>query len=80
MAAPSLVDEEEAARIAAELTAKYGADATDFVRARAERAAAVGDELAEAAWYTIFTALLSAVPAHDPALALAASSPLASSR
>ena len=62
MVVPSLVDEEEAARIAAGLTAKYGADAVDFVCARAERALSVGDDLAHASWLTVLDALHRGLP------------------
>ena len=71
MVVPSLVDEEEAARIAAELTVKYGADAVDFVCARAERALSVGDDLAYASWQTVLDALHSGLPGDSPAQALA---------
>ena len=49
----TLLDDDEAERIAGELTAKYGDDALEFVRSRAERAKEVGDELAYAAWQAV---------------------------
>jgi hypothetical protein len=49
----TLLEDDEAERIAGELTAKYGNDALEFVRARAERAQEVGDELAYAAWEAV---------------------------
>jgi hypothetical protein len=44
---------EETARIAENLAAKYGRSAVDFAGARAQRAHAVGDELAHAAWQAV---------------------------
>lgn len=52
----ALLDDEEAARIAEELAAKYGSEALDYVRDRAERAHSVGDELAFGAWQTVLGA------------------------
>jgi 4-diphosphocytidyl-2C-methyl-D-erythritol kinase len=49
----SLIDDDEAQRIAAQLAAKYGADALAFVQSRAARALAVGDELAYSAWCSV---------------------------
>jgi hypothetical protein len=59
MATSSLLNEDEAQRIAVELTAKYGADALEFVRARAERAQSIGDELAHEAWQCVLDATQS---------------------
>lgn len=53
----TLLEDDEAERIAGELTAKYGNDALDFVRSRAERAQSVGDELAYAAWLSVLDAM-----------------------
>lgn len=55
----SLLDDEEAVRIAEELTAKYGHDALAYVRDRAARAIEVGDKLAYGAWQSVLAA------AHD---------------
>lgn len=52
----NLVDEEEATRIAEELTAKYGAEAIDFVLSRADRARSIGDDLAYGAWQSVLQA------------------------
>ena len=52
----TVLEEDEADRIAAELAAKYGNDALEFVRSRAERAQAVGDELAYDAWQSVLDA------------------------
>ncbi|HUZ73587.1 MAG TPA: hypothetical protein VMU87_11425 [Stellaceae bacterium] len=52
----SLLDEDEAHRIAATLAAKYGADALAFVQARAQRALEVGDDLAYSAWRAVHDA------------------------
>lgn len=52
----SVLEENEAERIASALTTKYGAEALDYVRARAERAQQVGDELAYDAWLCVLDA------------------------
>jgi hypothetical protein len=52
----TVLEFEEAERIAAELAEKYGDDALDFVRSRADRAKAVGDELAYQAWRSVMAA------------------------
>ena len=52
----SVLEFEEAQRIAAELAERYGDDALDFVRGRAERAQSVGDELAYQAWRSVMAA------------------------
>ncbi len=52
----SLLEEDEAQRIAAALAAKYGADALAFVQARAARALEVGDDLAYSAWRSVLQA------------------------
>ncbi len=52
----TLLDQAEAARIAGELAAKYGADALDHARSRAECAQSVGDELAFGAWQSVLDA------------------------
>ena len=54
-----LLEESEAQRIAAELTAKYGDEVLDYVRARAERAQSIGDELAHEAWRCVLDATQS---------------------
>jgi hypothetical protein len=56
MMGSTLLDQAEAARIAGELAAKYGADALDHARARAECAQSVGDELAFGAWQSVLDA------------------------
>jgi hypothetical protein len=53
----SVLEFEEAQRIAAELAEKYGDDALDFVRGRALRAQSVGDELAYQAWRSVMAHL-----------------------
>jgi hypothetical protein len=52
----SVLDEEEASRIAEELTAKYGHEALEYVRDRAARAIEVGDHLAYGAWQSVMAA------------------------
>jgi len=52
----TVLEFEEAERIANELTEKYGDDALDFVRSRAERAQSVGDDLAYQAWRSVMAA------------------------
>jgi hypothetical protein len=52
----TVLEVDEADRIAAELAAKYGDDAIEFVLSRAERAQAVGDELAYDAWQAVLEA------------------------
>lgn len=52
----TLLEDDEAERIAGELAAKYGHDAIEFVLSRAERAKEVGDELAYAAWQSVLEA------------------------
>jgi len=52
----SLIEAEEAARIAHDLAAKYGHDAIAFIHARAARASEVGDELAYGSWQTVLAA------------------------
>jgi triphosphoribosyl-dephospho-CoA synthetase len=49
-------DKSEARRIAEDLVSKYGADAADYVRARAERAVNIGDEIAQAIWHRVLAA------------------------
>lgn len=51
--AANFLDDEETARIAENLAAKYGRSAVDFAGARAQRAREVGDELALAAWQAV---------------------------
>jgi hypothetical protein len=46
----------EAARIARDLTEKYGSDALAFARDRAARAIEVGDDLAHEAWQSVIDA------------------------
>ena|SRR5579862_8644781 len=55
-ASMNFLDDEETARIAENLAAKYGRAAAGFAAARAERAHEVGDELAHAAWRAVFDA------------------------
>ncbi len=52
----SLLDDEEAERLAGELAIKYGREAVDYVHSRAERALSVGDELAYEAWQRVLEA------------------------
>lgn len=52
-----LLEDEEASRIAAELAAKYGLDAIEHIRMRADQARSVGDELAHGAWQAVRSAL-----------------------
>jgi fumarylacetoacetate (FAA) hydrolase family protein len=60
-----LIDNEEAERIAAELAAKYGRDALQYVQARAERAQEVGDELAYGAWQSVLGATQALLGLED---------------
>ncbi len=46
----------EAARIARDLTEKYGCDALAFARGRAARAIEIGDDLALEAWQAVIEA------------------------
>lgn len=52
-ATTNFLDDEETARIAENLAAKYGRSAVDFAGARAQRAREVDDELALAAWQAV---------------------------
>jgi hypothetical protein len=52
----TVLEFDEAERIAGELVDKYGDDALDFVRSRAERARSVGDDLAYEAWRAVMAA------------------------
>ncbi len=52
----ALLETDEAERIAGDLAAKYGEDAIPYVRARADRAQEVGDELAYDAWQAVLDA------------------------
>ena len=49
----NFLGDEETARIAENLAAKYGRSAVDFAGARAQRAREVDDELAHAAWQAV---------------------------
>jgi hypothetical protein len=49
-------DDSEARRIAEDLAGKYGADALDYVLARADRAVEIGDEIAQAIWRKVLAA------------------------
>ena len=49
-------DDNEARRIAEDLTGKYGSDALAYVAARAERATQIGDEIAQAIWQKVMAA------------------------
>jgi hypothetical protein len=60
-----LLESDEADRIAGELADKYGTDALAYVHARAERAHAVGDDLAYGAWQSVLEATISLVGGHD---------------
>jgi hypothetical protein len=60
-----LLEREEADRIAGELADKYGAEALTYVLARAERAHAVGDDLAYGAWRSVLEATKSRIGGHD---------------
>ncbi len=55
----SLLEDDEAERIAGDLAEKYGEDAIPYVRARADRAQEVGDELAYGAWQAVLDATQS---------------------
>lgn len=50
-------DDGEVARIAHELATKYGYDAIAFAQARADRATAIGDELAHDIWERVLAAV-----------------------
>lgn len=63
----SLLAEDEAERIAEDLTAKYGEDAISFMQARADRAQEVGDELAWGAWQAVLDAAQSLLGRHESA-------------
>ena len=52
----TVLEFDEAERIAGELVDKYGDDALDFVRSCAERARSVGDDLADEAWRAVMAA------------------------
>ena len=56
----SLLEEEEAQRIAGEIAERYGTDALPYVRARAERARSVGDDLAYGCWQSVEAVLATA--------------------
>ena len=62
----SLLEVDEAERIAEDLAAKYGEDAISFVRARADRAQEVGDELAFGAWQTVLDAARTLLARRTP--------------
>jgi hypothetical protein len=51
----NIFDDNEARRIAEDLTAKYGGDALAHAKARAERAFEIGDDLAQAIWRKVIT-------------------------
>jgi hypothetical protein len=59
-----LLESDEADRIAGELADKYGADALAYVEARAERAHAVGDDLAYGAGRSVLEATKSRIGGH----------------
>jgi len=61
----ALLETDEAERIAEDLAAKYGDDAISFVRARADRAQEVGDELAYGAWQAVLGATESLLARRD---------------
>ena len=61
----SLLEDDEAERIAGDLAAKYGEDAIPYVRARADRAQEVGDELAWSAWQAVLDATESLLSRHE---------------
>jgi hypothetical protein len=59
---PALCDNGEVRRIARDLSAKYGLDAMGLARSRAERAIAVGDELAYGIWEEVLSAMRDMKP------------------
>jgi hypothetical protein len=61
----SLLEDDEAERIAGDLAAKYGEDAISYVRARADRAQEVGDELAWNAWQAVLDATETLLSRHE---------------
>jgi hypothetical protein len=61
----TVLESEEAERIAGDLADKYGVEALAYVRARAERASAVGDDLAYDAWRIVLEATKSRIGGHD---------------
>ena len=61
----SLLEDDEAERIAGDLAAKYGEEAIEYVRARAERAQEVGDELAWGAWQAVLDATETLLARRD---------------
>lgn len=46
-------DDSEARRIAEDLAGKYGSDALSYIAARVERAAEIGDDIAQAIWLKV---------------------------
>jgi hypothetical protein len=61
----TLLETDEAERIAEDLAAKYGEDAIPYVRARADRAQEIGDELAYDAWQAVLDATESLLSRRD---------------
>jgi len=68
----SVLEENEAEQIAAALASKYGEDALDFVRSRADRAQSVGDDLAYGAWCSVFDATATVLVRRHESAALTA--------
>ncbi len=63
----SLLEADEASRIAHDLTERYGRGALEFARSRAARTVEIGDDLAYGAWQAIITAVhksLGPIPAR----------------
>jgi len=61
----SLLEDDEAERIAEDLAAKYGEEAIEYVRGRADRAHEVGDELAWGAWQAVLDATETLLARRD---------------
>ena len=57
-------DDGEVARIARELSAKYGRDAIAFAQGRVERAAEIGDAFATDIWQKVLRSISGITPHH----------------
>ena len=64
MAATPSFDDDEVARIARELSAKYGRDAIAFAQGRVERAAEIGDAFAADIWQKVLRSVSGITPHH----------------
>jgi hypothetical protein len=58
----ALCNDGEVQRIARDLSTKYGLDAVSLARSRAERAIAIGDELAHGIWEEVLSAMRDMKP------------------